>query len=371
MLGQACRQDTNIDFAPTWIPAFAGMTENFRLAACGTGGLPAGTDATRQKAVEDLLTRTVTIDIHSHAGRVIRDSSILSPIAASMRAGGMSAVGLAMTGDKGTVRLRDNRFEAFRQPEPGELYLRSKHSFDRIHTLVMQDDLAIIRRATDLRTGRAGRPGVIVSAEGADFLDTDVDRVDEAYERYGLRHLQLTHYRVNSLGDIQTAAPVHGGLTPFGAEVIRRCNHLGIVIDVAHGPFDLVKRAAEASAKPLVLSHTSLSAKPGPRSRTINAEHAQLIAATGGVIGIWPPSTVFPDLLAYAKGIAHMADVVGVDHVGLGSDQLGLIAPSVFDDYEQLPQIVDALLTTGFTPEEAAKILGGNYVRVFEQSVGV
>jgi membrane dipeptidase len=76
-------------------------------------------------------------------------------------------------------------------------------------------------------------------------------------------------------------------------------------------------------------------------------------------------------LLAYAKGIARVADAVGVDHVGLGTDQLGLVAPSVFEDYEQLPQVVDALLTTGFSPEETGKILGGNYVRVFKQSVTV
>ncbi|MDR3438848.1 membrane dipeptidase [Telmatospirillum sp.] len=342
------------------------------LAACASGGLPSSVPPERRQTVEDVLSKTVTIDIHSHAGRVLSSTGSLYPVAPSMRSGGMSAIGLAMTGDWGTVRQSADgkRFEAFRQPEPGELYFRSQQSFARIQNLIDQDGLAVILGAGDFRTGRAGRPAVIVSAEGADFLDTDIDRVDEAYERYHLRHLQLTHYRVNSLGDIQTAAPVHGGLTPFGAEVIRRCNRLGIVVDVAHGTFDLVKQAAETTSKPLVLSHSSLADKPGPRSRTINAQHARLIADTGGVIGIWPISTVYPDMAAYAKGIARIADVIGVDHVGLGSDQLGLLAPSVFDDYEQLPQIADALLTAGFTPEETGKILGGNYARVFAQSVG-
>jgi membrane dipeptidase len=348
----------------------AGMT--VALAACSTGGLPAGIPQGRRQAVEDLLAQTVTVDIHSHAGRVIRDTAQLFPVAPSMRSGGMSAIGLAMVADKGTVHLTpDRRFEAFRDPEPGELYLRSKQSFRRVLDLIEQDGMTVIKSAADFRTGKAGRPAVIVAAEGADFLDTDVDRLDEAYEKYHLRHLQLTHYRVNTLGDIQTAAPVHGGLTPFGTEVIRRCNQRGIVVDVAHGPFDLVKRAAEVSTKPLVLSHTSLAPRPGPRSRTINAEHARLVASTGGVIGIWPPVTSFPDIAAYARGIARMADVVGVDHVGLGTDQLGLIVPSVFEDYEQLPQVADALLTTGFSSEEAAKILGANYVRVFKQSLEV
>ena len=105
----------------------------------------------------------------------------------------------------------------------------------------------------------------------ADFLEGRIERLEEAYRRWTLRHLQLTHYRVNELGDIQTEPPVHGGLTDFGAAVIRGCNRLGIVVDVAHGTLDLVKRAAAITAKPLVLSHTSLTSRPGPHSRQITA----------------------------------------------------------------------------------------------------
>ncbi|MFB9128870.1 membrane dipeptidase [Paraburkholderia dipogonis] len=81
-----------------------------------------------------------------------------------------------------------------------------------------------------------------------DFLERQVDRVDEAYTQHQLRHLQLPHYRVNELGDIQTEPPVHGGLTDTGVQVTRRCNALRIVVDVAHGRYDLVKRAADTSA---------------------------------------------------------------------------------------------------------------------------
>ena len=196
-----------------------------------------------------------------------------------------------------------------------------------------------------------------------------LDRVDEAYETQALRHLQLTHYRVNELGDIQTAASVHGGLTDFGAAVIGRCNTLGIVVDVAHGPYDLVKRAAAVTTKPLVLSHTSLSDSPGPRSRRITADHARLIAGTGGVIGIWPPSTEFPDMASLAAGMARMVDVVGVEHVGLGSDMLGLLVPAIFSSYRQLPMLAAALRQAGFQPAELAKLLGGNYARVFKASL--
>ena len=126
---------------------------------------------------------------------------------------------------------------------------------------------------------------------------------------------------------------MHGGLTDFGAEVIKRCNRLGIVVDVAHGTYDLVKRAAGVTTKPLVLSHTSLSSQPGARSRLVSAEHAHVVADTGGLVGIWPPAGIFPDMPALAAGMARMVDAIGIDHVGLGSDMRGLVGPSVFSSY--------------------------------------
>ena len=113
-----------------------------------------------------------------------------------------------------------------------------------------------------MQAAPARGPSIIVSAEGADFLDRSIERVNEAHAAYHLRHLQLTHYRVNDLGDIQTEAPVHGGRTDFGAEVIRTCNRLGIVVDTAHGTYELVKRAAAVTTKPLVLSHSAVTRSP-------------------------------------------------------------------------------------------------------------
>jgi membrane dipeptidase len=185
-----------------------------------------------------------------------------------------------------------------------------------------------------------------------------------------MRHLQLVHYRPNELGDIQTEAPVHNGLTDFGVEVIRACNRLGVVVDLAHAPFELVKRAAEATSRPMILSHTSLTGAPGPRSRQISADHARTVAQTGGVIGVWPPASIFPTIDAMAAGMARLADVVGTDHVGLGSDMRGLTGPSVLPSYRAFPLLAQALLARGFSAEDAGKILGGNYGRVFAANIG-
>ncbi|WP_236674114.1 dipeptidase [Paraburkholderia hospita] len=283
----------------------------------------------------------------------------------------MNVICLAIVTDTVVTRVSADRkrFEAWRTPQPGELYQLGQTEFVRVKELVQREQLEIVTSAGMLTSTDTQKPRAIIAAEGADFLEGQLDHVDEAFSLHQLRHLQLTHYRVNELGDIQTETPVHGGLTDFGADVVRRCNTLGIVVDVAHGTYDLVKRAASVTTKPLVLSHTALAGHPGARSRLITADHARAVAETGGVIGVWPSSGSFRDLDGMAHGFRRMADVVGVEHVGLGTDLLGFISPPVFRSYEQLPALGAALLAAGFSQAETGQILGGNYRRVFEASV--
>ena len=341
--------------------------------AVGAGAASAVETDSARAALED----AATVDMHSHAGRitgvrtVTTGSVAFKAVAEPMRGGNMAAACLAVVSDGPTHRVdADHRIRPFREPDPGELYAFGTRSFERLHMLIAQQGLRVIQTAADLRAARGHAPGVIVSAEGADFLEGRIERVEQARTRWQLRHLQLTHYRVNELGDIQTEAPVHGGLTDFGAEVIRHCNASGIVVDIAHGTFELVKRAADVTTKPLILSHTSLSERPAQRSRLISPEHARLVAETGGVIGIWPPKSRFPTMAALAQGFAAMVDVVGVDHVGLGSDMLGLTGPAIYADYDDTPALAAALLAQGFHADEMRKLLGGNYVRVFGASLG-
>lgn len=220
----------------------------------------------RQAAARQAIGGVATVDIHSHAGAILgvrHGNTGLSSVAEPMADGGMAAVCFAIVSDSPCHHVEaDGRIHPYRSPDPGELYAWSQRGFQRLHTLIDRDRLVVITNAGTLNAARGGTPSAIVAAEGGDFLEGKPERVDEAYERWQLRHLQLTHYRVNELGDIQTEAPEHGGLTDAGAEVIRRCNRRGIVVDVAHGTFDLVKRAASVTTKPLVLSHTSLSARP-------------------------------------------------------------------------------------------------------------
>jgi len=190
--------------------------------------------------------------------------------------------------------------------------------------------------------------------------------LEEAHQR-GIRHLQLVHYTPNDIGDFQTGAITHQGLTEFGAEVIRACHLLGFVCDVAHATEDMVMQAVRVATKPLLLSHTAVlgSRAMGPTPLKGRQVNARAIAETGGAVGIWH---FFPSLDRYVEGLKEMADIVGVDHVSIGTDQH--VTPGSVPDYTQWVHLVAAMLRGGFAAKEAGKIAGGNYMRIFRAAVG-
>jgi membrane dipeptidase len=363
-----------VDAIPAGAPPVGGLKRRNMLMAgallCAATPAPAFAQAPARPSTAG----KPAIDMHSHAGSILfvnkdNGNAPFTPVADPMRQGGMAVICLAVVTDSPTSRIEQGRIRPFRTPKPGELYAHAQRAFARLHSLVQAQGLGIIKDSAGLRAATSTSPSVIVSSEGGDFLEGQIDRIDEARERWSLRHLQLTHYRPNELGDIQTEPAVNNGLTPIGVEAIRRCNRLGVVVDVAHGTYELVKKAAAATTKPLILSHTSLTERPVAWTRRITPDHARAIASTNGVIGIWPPAAYFHDIAALADGIAHMADIVGPLHVGLGTDMMGLVGPSTFDSYALLPWLSDALRRR-FNADETANILGGNYQRVFEASLG-
>jgi len=185
-----------------------------------------------------------------------------------------------------------------------------------------------------------------------------------------VRDVQLVHYTPNDIGDFQTGAVTHHGLTPFGADVIRACHRLGLLVDVAHGTEAMVKQALKVASKPMLLSHTALQDSKAMGAtrltgRQISRDHARALAEAGGSIGIWH---FFPSLAAYVDGLREMVDVVGVDHVSIGTDQR--TAPGSLPDYAVFTTLVGAMLRAGFRPDEAGKVIGGNYVRIFAASAG-
>jgi membrane dipeptidase len=342
----------------------------------GAAAVLAGCAGIRGRRLEELdprvpgvLAGAISVDMHSHAAGAGFARAPKFDLADHMRHGRMSAVCLCHSADGPVIRRPPGgRIRQYRDPEPGELYQFTRQRLAFMDALLGPDGMTRVLTPADLETAKAaGRPALIGTIEGCHFMEGRLERVGEVYRR-GIRQLQIVHYMPSELGDQQTEDAKWGGLSPLGADVIRECNRLGIVVDVAHGSFKLVEQAVRVSAVPFILSHTSLTLAPlQSYSRLISAEHARLMAQAGGVIGVWPAAFAFVDARDWVAGIARLVDVAGVDHVGIGTDMEGGVN-EVWDDYADLPAVVDLLLRRGFSPEETSKLLGGNYVRVFRQA---
>ena len=359
------------------VPLWAAALLPVPAILAGTGEAAGSTAAARASenasAALALLRRSISVDVHSHGGRtgITSKAPPNGDLAEAMRTGALAVTCLADVPDMPVLgRNAEGALAAVRTPARGELY---RHHLDR---LAWMDELVAahgVQRAlcaADLESAhRAGAPAIIADVEGLDFLDGKLERLEEAHRR-GIRHVQLVHYTPNDIGDFQTGAVTHRGLTEFGAEVIGACDRLGLVCDVAHATEDMVRQAVKAASKPLLLSHTAIAGSramgPTPLAgRQITADHARMIAQTGGAIGIWH---FFASLDKYVEGIKEMADIVGVEHVSIGTDQFD--ARGCVEDYGRWMHLVAAMLRGGFTAEETAKIAGGNYLRIFRAAVG-
>ncbi len=358
-----------------WMWSTLLSTASAMFAGCaGRSDTPATSAAVAPyPAAAQLLRDHISIDVHTHAGPngiTSRTAQPTDDLARGMRAGGIAVLCLADVPD-GPILGRDasNVLRALREPEPGLLYTYHQERLDWLDTLTTKHGVRRVLTVADLEAAhRAGAPAIILDIEGLDFLERKLERLEESYRR-GVRTMQLVHYTPNDIGDFQTGSVTHGGLTPFGADVIRACNRLGVVVDVAHATADTVKQAAKAASKPLLLSHTALRGSRAQGEtplveRQITPDHARAVADTGGSIGIWHFFAT-PEL--YVEGLKEMVDVVGVDHVSIGTDASSRIG--LFPTYDRFTILVDAMLRGGFTPADTAKVVGGNYLRIFAASV--
>jgi membrane dipeptidase len=341
------------------------------MASAATLLTPFSGRAQDDPAVQAVLRDTISVDVHSHAAGIIFTSSADSTLADGMKNGGMSAVCLASVPDGPVLGLLPSgSLGAVRRPKWGDLYRYHMGRLDWMDELVAKHGVRRVLTLADLQDAHAkGQPAVILDIEGCDFLDGKLERLEEAYRR-GVRVVQLVHYLDNELGDFQTGDVQHNGLSSFGAQVIRELNRLGVVVDVAHGTEAMTRQAAKVATRPLLLSHTALAGskamgKTSLAPRQVTPDHARAVAETGGVIALWH---FFPTLERYVDGIRELVDVVGVEHVGIGTDQQK--GSGAVQDYGRLPQLVATMLKKGFTADETGKILGGNSVRVFAKATG-
>jgi membrane dipeptidase len=238
-----------------------------------------------------------------------------------------------------------------------------------------------VRTAAEVRAARDNGPAALLGVEGADAVGDSVDRVDEWAAR-GVRVVTIVHLGDNQIG--RTCMPwqryvtparlpvgkrVEAGLSPFGARVVERMNATGIVVDLAHADPRTVLDVVERTTAPVVATHSGARARQD-FARFLSDDEVRAIASTGGAIGLWPYNhrgrgvRDTADLVGHAR---HVADLVGADHLCIGTDMNGV--PGLMDGYRgeaDLPVVTDALLASGFTEPEVEGILGRNFLRVLE-----
>jgi membrane dipeptidase len=253
----------------------------------------------------------------------------------------------------------------------------------RLLALERAGHLRVARSGADLDAAAAGGPhAAVMHLEGAEPIDEDLEALD-AWHEAGLRSLGPVWSRPNRFGHAVPfrfpSSPDTGeGLTEAGRALVRRCNALRIAVDVSHlnarGFFDV----AGLTDAPVIASHCGAHAV-APASRNLTDEQLDAVGASGGIVGI-PYIVDFiradgaldrsTPLSAIVAHVRHVADRIGVAHVGLGSDFDGGDIPDALGDAAGLPRLLAALAQDGFTADEVDAIAWGNWRRVLGATWG-
>ncbi|HEY7372913.1 MAG TPA: dipeptidase [Polyangia bacterium] len=374
-------------------------------AAPAAGGAPPTPPAPPQLPDDVLHRQAIVIDTHADTTQLITyrgfdiarpqpDTQLDLPKAA---AGGLDAQFFS-------IFVLPMRFK------PAEFYGEAIHQIDTLEKLARNNParLRVARTAADVRANaKAGVMSALYGVEGGHTLlpgdhAAQLEHL-RALAARGVRYMTLTWTNSNDIGGSCSDAGDIRGLTPFGADVVKEMNRLGVVVDLSHVSDPTFWDAIRASSKPVLATHSSARALTNiPRNMTDAMLKA--VAANGGAVCVnfasgfldeafhkaehavsakkrsGPPWENWRQIRAEARAlepkvplarlldhIQHVAEVAGVDHTCLGSDFDGVPATPVgMEDVSKLPAITAGLRARGFAPADVEKILGGNVLRVLE-----
>jgi len=313
-------------------------------------------------------------------------------------------------------------FSIFCGPEQAKPFAWANREIDSVRAWVQRnpDRMQWVRTSRELHAAlRSGRLGTMLGVEGGHMIEDRLENLQAFFDR-GVRYLTLTWNNSTSWAssalDETTGRipPAKAGLTPLGREIVRRMNDLGMLIDVSHNGERTFWDVMAITRKPLIASHSSAYALC-PHRRNLKDDQIRAIARNQGVVhlnfyagfldstydqkaaalaqrykaetdslvraGMQPDyaqmmvaekhredyNAIRPPLSLLLDHLDHIVRLVGVDHVGLGSDFDGIEAgPLGLDGVEAFPKITAALLERGYSVKEIRKILGGNFLRVLK-----
>ncbi len=288
---------------------------------------------------------------------------------------------------------------------------------DIVHQMMRKypDTFELALTAADVeRIFKSGKIASLIGMEGGHSIDNSLAAL-RMFHRLGARYMTLTHSKNTPWADSATDTPQHGGLTPFGEQVVREMNWLGMLVDLSHVSPDTMADAIGVSEAPVIFSHSSARAvNDVPRNVPDNV--LQLLPKNGGIVMVtFVPGFLSPKVTAWnvletaetarllqqfpadeaarktgletwrkanpapratvadaANHIDHIRKVAGIDHIGLGGDFDGITSvPEGLEDVSKYPALTAELLRRGYKDDEVKKILGLNILRVMKAAEGV
>ena len=257
------------------------------------------------------------------------------------------------------------------------------------------DSIMQVRSVGDIHEAKVrGCAGMIFGFQDTNAINGNL-RMLAVYHALGVRIIQLTYNDENAVG-FGCMAPEDKGLTPFGREVVAEMNRLGMLVDLSHCGHKTTMDAIEVSKGPVAFTHANpLALAKSPRNKPDEAFKA--LAAKGGVAGVvllpaWLTHHGKAGLEDYLNAIDYLVNLIGIDHVGLGTDFMEEIPAEImatalkgispenlqqfygsnivngFESAAEFSKVTEGLLSRGYSPEDVKKIMGGNWLRLYEKS---
>ena len=245
--------------------------------------------------------------------------------------------------------------------------------FDQIERIANENSavLSIARTPADLLANKmAGRKSIMLGIENGHAIEGKIENLEHFAQR-GIVYMTLCHNGDNDICDSAKGSQTHGGVSAFGEQVIHRMNELGVMVDLSHAAETSFYNALEISSTPIVCSHSSSKALCN-HPRNLSDEQMKAMAKAGGVCQI----TLYPGFLRTdekatimdaMEHLEHAIKVMGIDHVGLGTDFDGDGGVPGLADASELSNFTRQLLLRRYSEADIQKIWGGNFLRVMQQ----